>query len=577
MTSVSTHTATGPHVIEPRLSDPAVHANLVLDDAGAFEEFYDEHVRFVWRTLGRLGIQNSEREDVCQEVFVTVHRRWSSFEARNTPRSWLYGIVRKVAWRHRRGNDRRQRRHEAFGAGALHDTGETAVAGHVLALQLQQFLEQLDQAKRDVFVLAELEELSAREIAERVGVGPNTVYSRLRAARAAFETRFGPLPRQRAAVRVAHLEDAPTEEQQRRVGALLFALPWGASSSPAASGGGASLSATTLVATVVTATVLVAVLLGLWTRGPSDVPPPVATEGQPVGAGLADHVPDVRLAEASPAAAMTSTRGVGVNAPAGTGLAINSVGNGGPRDAEPTAPRAPGVVPAVAQSDDNDATTAPETAVVAAPAPEAAANNKLPSRTGAPRLAPIAVIGAPSEASAASSAPAPANASAEAGPVEDETAAAPSAPAPGEPVDDSAAATAPESTPEPKPTKPAGTRSDTTTPPLPTPEPGKSGTVLAKPAPKEESAPNGQLDPAELALLQQARAALDGHAPRRALASLRDHARRFRNSPLSPERDATFAEAHCALGHDKAARPYLRRLQRSGHDRLARQITERCR
>ena len=45
----------------------------------------------------------------------------------------------------------------------------------------------LDEEKREVFVLIEIEQMSAPEVAEITGLRLNTVYSRLRAARAAFE------------------------------------------------------------------------------------------------------------------------------------------------------------------------------------------------------------------------------------------------------------------------------------------------------------------------------------------------------------------------------------------------------
>jgi RNA polymerase sigma-70 factor (ECF subfamily) len=52
---------------------------------------------------------------------------------------------------------------------------------------LQQVLDGLDEKKRAVLVLVELEGLSSPEIAKILGIGLNTVYSRLRAAREDFE------------------------------------------------------------------------------------------------------------------------------------------------------------------------------------------------------------------------------------------------------------------------------------------------------------------------------------------------------------------------------------------------------
>jgi RNA polymerase sigma-70 factor (ECF subfamily) len=52
---------------------------------------------------------------------------------------------------------------------------------------LHGLLAELDDAKREVFVLAELEEMTELEIAEALGENVNTVHSRLRAARKTFD------------------------------------------------------------------------------------------------------------------------------------------------------------------------------------------------------------------------------------------------------------------------------------------------------------------------------------------------------------------------------------------------------
>ena len=52
---------------------------------------------------------------------------------------------------------------------------------------LFSLLEELDEPKREVFMMAEIDELTAPEIAEILQIPLNTAYSRLRAARQAFE------------------------------------------------------------------------------------------------------------------------------------------------------------------------------------------------------------------------------------------------------------------------------------------------------------------------------------------------------------------------------------------------------
>ncbi len=61
--------------------------------------------------------------------------------------------------------------------------------------QLTRILDQMDDAKREVLVLSEWEEMSSPEIAEVLGIPLNTVYSRLRLARAEFEKLLARDPR----------------------------------------------------------------------------------------------------------------------------------------------------------------------------------------------------------------------------------------------------------------------------------------------------------------------------------------------------------------------------------------------
>ena len=49
-----------------------------------------------------------------------------------------------------------------------------------------EILDSLDPEKREVFVLCDVEEMTAPQVAELLGIKLNTVYSRLRTARQAF-------------------------------------------------------------------------------------------------------------------------------------------------------------------------------------------------------------------------------------------------------------------------------------------------------------------------------------------------------------------------------------------------------
>ena len=52
---------------------------------------------------------------------------------------------------------------------------------------LDRFLDELPEEQRDVFILAEVEEMTANEIAAVLDTNPNTVRTRLRTARLAVQ------------------------------------------------------------------------------------------------------------------------------------------------------------------------------------------------------------------------------------------------------------------------------------------------------------------------------------------------------------------------------------------------------
>jgi RNA polymerase sigma-70 factor, ECF subfamily len=142
------------------------------------------HGAFVWRTLRRLGVAESDAEDVAQEVLLVVHRRLADYDARSGMRAWLYGICVRKASEHRRKAWYRREQPVAVAPeeSVLPEQAETMSRREAWA-QLEAILGELDPKKRDVFVLFELEEMSLAEIAAAVGCPLQTAYSRLQSAR----------------------------------------------------------------------------------------------------------------------------------------------------------------------------------------------------------------------------------------------------------------------------------------------------------------------------------------------------------------------------------------------------------
>lgn len=173
---------------------PAVEADLrvVLPP---FQDLYEDNFDFVWRTARRLGTPQGELDDVVQDVFLVLHRRLPEYDGATPVKGWLLGIVTRVVSDHRR----RYRRKDAPCVPHAADSGgdvtlaSTNPPPNVEVEQaeevrlLDSLLNEISDEKREVLVLAELEEMTVPEIASMLGVNVNTIYGRLRAARRDFE------------------------------------------------------------------------------------------------------------------------------------------------------------------------------------------------------------------------------------------------------------------------------------------------------------------------------------------------------------------------------------------------------
>jgi RNA polymerase sigma-70 factor, ECF subfamily len=152
-----------------------------------FEALYSEHFNFVWRSLRRLGVHPSWVEDAAQDTFLVVHRRLGDLRPDASPKAFLFGIALRVARDYRRRAQRKQAtsldvEKEVSRASGPYDCAAKAQA----VRKLEGFLNGLDEDRRAVFVLSELEGMTAPEISQALGANQNTVYSRLRSARERF-------------------------------------------------------------------------------------------------------------------------------------------------------------------------------------------------------------------------------------------------------------------------------------------------------------------------------------------------------------------------------------------------------
>jgi RNA polymerase sigma-70 factor (ECF subfamily) len=147
----------------------------------------DEHFDFVWRLLCRLGVSQLDVDDAAQQVFIVATQRLADIPA-DGARTFLYGTALRVAATLRRNQRRRERWVEngpADCASADLTPDQDLERREALAF-LDEVLRSLSDELREVFVLCEIEELSAPRVAAMAGIPSGTVASRLRRARQEF-------------------------------------------------------------------------------------------------------------------------------------------------------------------------------------------------------------------------------------------------------------------------------------------------------------------------------------------------------------------------------------------------------
>lgn len=155
------------------------------------ESIFRQHGRDVVRIVRRLvgpSAPDSDVDDLVQQVFVAVHKDLHRFRGDSAITTWLYGIASKTVLMHFRSGRRRARAMEAFTEAktAAPDRSGNPESEALRAEELRSVwrcLSEMSPKKRVVFVLAEVEGLSGREIAQALGIKEATVWSRLFHAR----------------------------------------------------------------------------------------------------------------------------------------------------------------------------------------------------------------------------------------------------------------------------------------------------------------------------------------------------------------------------------------------------------
>ncbi len=171
------------------LSESIDIAALQSGDRGALDAFYRAYARTVLDWVRRLGGPYIDSEDVAHDAFAVAFRRLHTYRPEvSSVQAWLFGVTRRVVANARRRSALRRFVGLDKIAEPPHPGPDTEeeVARLWRRRQIQLALEQLKEPHREALVLMDLEERTAPEVAEMLGISVGTVYSRVHYGRKAF-------------------------------------------------------------------------------------------------------------------------------------------------------------------------------------------------------------------------------------------------------------------------------------------------------------------------------------------------------------------------------------------------------
>jgi RNA polymerase sigma-70 factor (ECF subfamily) len=167
-----------------------------------FEREALKHLDSLYGAALRLTRSPSDAEDLVQDAFVKAYRFYDRFEPGTNMKAWLFRILTNTFInKYRRKTRERKvlegRDAEPVGEGVMSRAAMRCLTDPVseahrrlLTAEIQEALDSLPEDYRVMILLADVEELSYKEIAEIVGCPIGTVMSRLHRARKKMQKRL---------------------------------------------------------------------------------------------------------------------------------------------------------------------------------------------------------------------------------------------------------------------------------------------------------------------------------------------------------------------------------------------------
>ncbi len=151
------------------------------DLTALWQEFHDRLYRFIQQRVNN----PADADDILQEVFLRIHHRLSTVRDRDRLVSWMFQIARHAVIDHYRSSSRQWdvATEREIELAANPDEEDSATSNQELATCLQPMLKALPSTYQEALQLIELEGMTQKAAAERLGLSLSGAKSRVQRGR----------------------------------------------------------------------------------------------------------------------------------------------------------------------------------------------------------------------------------------------------------------------------------------------------------------------------------------------------------------------------------------------------------
>lgn len=192
----------GPPTTDALHADRALAEAIVAGTPGAFERLVRDYQRLCWHVVDRMVRHPDDTSELCQEVFLRIHRSLHQYRGESALKSWIAQVAYSVARRHlerRRipivdsaGDENSPSIEQSISDGV---DLEAVASDQEITKHLHAAIEVLPPLQRTVLTLYHLEEMPIGEIAQVTGLAEGTIKSHLfrsrKRLRGILESRLG--------------------------------------------------------------------------------------------------------------------------------------------------------------------------------------------------------------------------------------------------------------------------------------------------------------------------------------------------------------------------------------------------